>query len=32
MVWVRPAGLSDFKKLWGRINQQLDAGDYQLTI
>lgn len=32
MVWMRPAGLPDFRKLWGRINQVLDVGTYQLEI
>jgi len=32
MVWMRPAGLPDFRKLWGRINTQLPAGKYNLLI
>jgi hypothetical protein len=32
MVWMRPAGLPDFRKLWGRINTTLNPGTYQLII
>lgn len=32
MVWMRPAGLPNFRKLWGRINENLAAGDYNLVI
>lgn len=32
VVWMRPAGLPDFRKLWGRINKNLPAGKYQLNI
>ena len=32
MVWMRPAGLPDFRKLWGRINQTLPAGKYIINI
>jgi hypothetical protein len=32
MVWMRPAGLPDFRKLWGRINQKLNPGVYRLII
>lgn len=32
MVWMRPAGLPDFRKLWGRINHKLTAGKYKLNI
>ena len=32
MVWMRPAGLSNFKKLWGHIQKDLKAGDYQIKI
>lgn len=31
VVWMRPAGLPNFRKLWGRINQTLPAGEYTLT-
>lgn len=32
MVWMRPAGLPDFRKLWGRINTRLDPGSYKIEI
>jgi hypothetical protein len=32
MVWMRPAGLPDFRKLWGRINTTLTPGNYKLII
>jgi LEM3 (ligand-effect modulator 3) family / CDC50 family len=32
MVWMRPAGLPDFRKLWGRINEKLEPGKYNLLI
>jgi hypothetical protein len=32
MVWMRPAGLPDFRKLWGRLNKELKPGKYQLVI
>ncbi len=32
MVWMRPAGLPDFRKLWGRINTRLDPGEYILEV
>lgn len=32
MVWMRPAGLPNFRKLWGRINDTLNAGKYKLKI
>jgi hypothetical protein len=32
MVWMRPAGLPDFRKLWGRINRILEPGNYKLII
>ena len=32
MVWMRPAGLPDFRKLWGRIEQDLVSGIYYLQI
>ena len=33
IVWMRPAGLPNFRKLWGRINRSLEAGsDIRVTI
>lgn len=33
IVWMRTAGLPNFRKLWGKIKQDLDASkDYELTI
>ena len=32
MVWMRPAGLPDFRKLWGRVYTRLDPGKYILQI
>ena len=32
MVWMRPAGLPDFRKLWGRIEVDLEPGTYYLQI
>jgi uncharacterized membrane protein len=32
MVWMRPAGLPDFRKLWGRINQTMNPGNYIVEI
>ena len=32
VVWMRTAGLPDFRKLWGKIESDLSAGDYNLTI
>lgn len=32
MVWMRPAGLPNFKKLWGRIETVLIPGNYTLII
>jgi hypothetical protein len=32
MVWMRTAALPDFRKLWGRIEQDLPAGKYYYTI
>lgn len=32
MVWMRPAGLPNFRKLWGRINEDLEAGTYTIII
>ena len=30
--WVSTAGLPTFKKLWGKIEHDLDKGDYSITI
>jgi len=30
--WMRPAGLHAFRKLWGVINQDLEAGQYTINI
>ena len=32
MVWMRTAALSNFRKLWGRINETLEEGDYTVYI
>ncbi len=32
MVWMRPAGLPNFRKLWGRIQGDLLPGNYILSI
>ena len=32
IVWMRPAGLPNFRKLWGRIRTDLEKGDYLLVI
>ena len=32
MIWMRPAALPDFRKLWGRIEKDLRKGNYILTI
>ena len=32
MVWMRTAGLPNFRKLWGRINSDLKAGKYIIEI
>ena len=32
IVWMRPSGLPNFRKLWGRIHQDLEPGDYTLKI
>ena len=33
MVWMRPAGLPNFRKLWGRIPESLISGmTYNITI
>ena len=32
IVWMRPAGLPNFRKLWGRIREDLPEGDYTVVI
>lgn len=32
IVWMRPAGLPNFRKLWGRIEQDLPKGSYRVYI
>lgn len=32
MVWMRPAGLPNFRKLWGRINEDLEVGTYKVMV
>jgi len=32
IVWMRVAGLPSFRKLWGIINQDIPAGNYNLSI
>lgn len=32
IVWMRTAGLSNFRKLWGRIEQKLPAGTYTFAV
>ena len=32
IVWMRPAGLPSFRKLWGRIETDLPVGKYQVSI
>lgn len=32
MVWMRPAGTNNFKKLWGRIDEDMHPGNYSLLI
>lgn len=32
MVWMRPAGLPNFRKLWGKIEQDLTPGKYTITF
>jgi hypothetical protein len=32
MIWMRPAALPDFRKLWGRIEKDLRKGNYILSI
>mmetsp|Transcript_44771 Transcript_44771/g.43356 ORF Transcript_44771/g.43356 Transcript_44771/m.43356 type:complete len:177 (-) Transcript_44771:36-566(-) len=32
IVWMRTAGLPNFRKLWGRIETNLEPGTYELVI
>lgn len=32
IVWMRTAGLPNFRKLWGKIDKDLEEGQYQVTI
>lgn len=32
MVWMRPAGLPDFRKLWGRVRKDLEPGTYYMKV
>ena len=32
IVWMRTAGLPNFRKLWGEIKEDLQKGDYTLAI
>lgn len=32
IVWMRTAGLPNFRKLWGRIPDGLEVGKYQIKI
>jgi hypothetical protein len=32
IVWMRPAGLPNFRKLWGRIRDDLPEGEYTVKI
>lgn len=32
IVWMRTAGLPDFKKLWGVVEQTLPPGQYRMTV
>lgn len=32
IVWMRTAGLPNFRKLWGTIDGDLEAGKYKLKI
>ena len=32
IVWMRPAGLPTFRKLYGKINMELAEGEYKLVI
>lgn len=32
IVWMRVSGLPNFRKLWGKIDQDLDKGTYRVVI
>lgn len=32
VVWMRTAGLPKFRKLWGRVRQDLTPGKYTVEI
>jgi hypothetical protein len=32
IVWMRTAGLPNFRKLWGRIDNGLQPGTYYLEV
>jgi len=32
IVWMRTAGLPNFRKLWGKINEPLEKGQYEVNI
>jgi hypothetical protein len=32
IVWMRPSGLPNFRKLWGRIHTDLEPGNYKLIV
>ena len=32
MVWMRASATSTFRKLWGRIDQTIPAGQYQVEV
>lgn len=32
MVWMRVAALPNFRKVWGRTNENIPAGNYTLTV
>jgi hypothetical protein len=32
IVWMRTSGLPNFKKPWGKIERDLPAGEYRVTV
>ena len=32
IVWMRPAFMNDFRKLWGKIDEELEKGEYYFEI
>lgn len=32
IVWMRTAGLPNFRKLWGKIGKDIEAGEYEVEI